>query len=165
MKREKEISRDQYKAKKTGACPFSKEACVECAIYRGRHHYLSFSKKYQGSTDQVRARAKSYTFPLSVEFGVLRKSVEPRPGQYMGVKRWPKIRLKVIDIENKTTLIYDLNGLKKMDWSNPEIWRLIDGRQVTNLESLIEILYSKAENGYEEVELYEAPRFMLLAGG
>jgi hypothetical protein len=165
MKREKEISRDQYKAKRTVACPFSNKACVECAIYRGRHHYLSFSKKYQGSTDQLRAHAKSYILPLSVEFNVLRKSVEPKAGQYRGIQRWPKIRLKVIDMENRTTIIDDLNGLKKMDWSNPEIWRLIDGRQVTNLESLIEILYSKSEKGCEEVELYEAPRFMLLAGG
>ena len=30
---------------------------------------------------------------------------------------------------------------------------------------LIEILCYKAETGFEEVELYEAPRFMLLAGG
>ena len=31
--------------------------------------------------------------------------------------------------------------------------------------SLIEILRHKAETGHEEVELYEAPRFMFLAGG
>ncbi|HBE44160.1 MAG TPA: hypothetical protein DDW17_01595 [Deltaproteobacteria bacterium] len=29
-------------------CPFSKEACIDCAIYRGRHFYLCFSKEYHG---------------------------------------------------------------------------------------------------------------------
>jgi hypothetical protein len=77
----------------------------------------------------------------------------------------PKIRLKVIDMESRATRICELSELKRWDWSNPKIWRLIEGRQVTNLDSLIEILRYKAEKGFEEVELYEAPRFMLLAGG
>ena len=29
-------------------CPFSKELCKECAIYRGRHYYLCFCEKYRG---------------------------------------------------------------------------------------------------------------------
>ena len=43
--------------------------------------------------------------------------------------------------------------------------RVIDGWQVTSMEMLFEIMCYKAEKGYKEVELYEAPRFMLLAGG
>jgi hypothetical protein len=43
--------------------------------------------------------------------------------------------------------------------------RIIDGWQVTSMEMLLEIICDKAEKGYEEVDLYEAPRFMLLAGG
>ena len=31
------------------ACPFSNKACVECAIYRGRHFYLCFAKAYSES--------------------------------------------------------------------------------------------------------------------
>jgi hypothetical protein len=64
-----------------------------------------------------------------------------------------------------TRIFYDLRELKEWDWANPAIWRLIDGRQITNLDNLIQILRYKAEKGFEEVELYEAPRFMLLAGG
>lgn len=147
------------------ACPFSSKGCTECAVYRGRHHYLNFSKQHQGSTDQQKGDAKSRVLSLSVEFQTLRNSVKPVAGKYSERKREPKIRLKVIDMESSATRVCELSELERWDWSNPRIWRLIDGRQVTNLDSLIEILCYKAEKGYEEVELYEAPRFMLLAGG
>lgn len=146
-------------------CPFSSRGCTECAVYRGRHHYLSFSKGHQDSTDQQKRHAKSRVLSLSVEFQALRNSVKPAAGKYSKTKMEPKIRVKVIDMENRATRICELSELKRWDWSNPRIWRLIDGRQVSNLDSLIEILCYKAEKGYEEVELYEAPRFMLLAGG
>jgi hypothetical protein len=29
-------------------CPFSGALCKECPIYRGRHYYLCFCKKYRG---------------------------------------------------------------------------------------------------------------------
>ena len=35
-------------AKEDMICPFSGELCRECAIYRGRHYYLCFSRKYRG---------------------------------------------------------------------------------------------------------------------
>jgi len=152
-------------AKTSMICPHTNNACTECAVYRGRHHYLSFAKQHRSSTDQQKVHCKSRVLPLPIEFQTLRESVEARAGIYTGTQKELKIRVKVIDVENRTTVICDVNELKEWDWSNPEIWRLIDGRQVTNLESLIEILCSKAEKGYEEVELYEAPRFMLLAGG
>ena len=77
----------------------------------------------------------------------------------------PKISLKVIDVENGGEQICTLGEARKWDWTNSKIWRVIDGRQIKSLDSLIEILSYKAEEGLEEVELYEAPRFMLLAGG
>lgn len=146
-------------------CPFSNKGCTECGVYRGRHHYLSFSQQHQSSTDQQKGHAKSDVLSLSVEFQTLRNSVKPAACKYNENKMEPKIRLKVIDMESSAARICELSELKRWDWSNPRIWRLIDGRQVTNLDSLIEILCCKAERGYEEVELYEAPRFMLLAGG
>ena len=154
-------------------CPFSNKACTECPIYRGRHHYRSFSKQYQGSTDKAKGRAKSGVVPLSIEFQALRKSVEPylvlptfpSTGKYNGKRGKPEIKLKVIDVENRTTRTCDFNETKEWNWDNPEMMRVIDGWQVTNTEMLLEIMCYKAEKGYEEVELYEAPRFMLLAGG
>jgi hypothetical protein len=146
------------------ACPFSNKACTECALYRGRHHYLSFSKPGRDCADDQEELGKTHLLPLSVQFQALKKSAEPWSGKSIRTKE-PEIRLKVIDMESGETRICDLNEAKKWDWSNPGIWRLIDGWQIASLERLIEILCHKAETGHEEVELYEAPRFMFLAGG
>jgi hypothetical protein len=35
-------------AKEKMLCPFNGKLCRECALYRGRHHYLCFNKKYRG---------------------------------------------------------------------------------------------------------------------
>ena len=29
-------------------CPFSKDLCRECTVYRGRHYYICFRKEYRG---------------------------------------------------------------------------------------------------------------------
>jgi hypothetical protein len=34
-------------------CPFSGVACKDCPVYRGRHFYLCFNKKYRGSFPQA----------------------------------------------------------------------------------------------------------------
>lgn len=154
-------------------CPFSKKVCTECMLYRGRHHHRSLSKPRQSSTNKSKSRAKSGVTPLSVEFQALRKSVErylllptfPRTGECNEERGNPKIKLKVIDVENRTTRTCDFNETKKWNWGDPEVMRVIDGWQVTSMEMLFEIMCYKAEKGCEEVELYEAPRFMLLAGG
>jgi len=33
-------------------CPFSKELCRECTVYRGRHYYFCFRKEYRGYLGQ-----------------------------------------------------------------------------------------------------------------
>jgi hypothetical protein len=35
-------------AKEDMICPFSGKLCRECPIYRGRHYYLCFNKRYRG---------------------------------------------------------------------------------------------------------------------
>jgi hypothetical protein len=35
-------------AKERVICPFSKDLCKECALYRGRHYYLCYSPSYRG---------------------------------------------------------------------------------------------------------------------
>lgn len=39
-------------AKKDMLCPFTGKLCGECALYRGRHYYLCFSKKYRGHLER-----------------------------------------------------------------------------------------------------------------
>lgn len=36
-------------AKYKMVCPITGGMCVDCAIYRGRHYYLCFSKDYHGA--------------------------------------------------------------------------------------------------------------------
>lgn len=39
-------------AKAEMICPFSSKLCKECPLYRGRHHYLCFCKKYRGHVEK-----------------------------------------------------------------------------------------------------------------
>jgi hypothetical protein len=39
-------------AKEDMLCPFTGKLCRECALYRGRHYYLCFSKKYRGHLEK-----------------------------------------------------------------------------------------------------------------
>jgi hypothetical protein len=129
--------------------------------------------KRKGSTDKAMGRAKSGAPSLSIEFQTLRKSVEhdlvlpafPTTGKHSEKKADPGIKLKVIDVDNRTTRTCDFNETREWDWDNPERMRVIDGWQVTSMDMLLEIMCHKAEKGCEQIELYEAPRFMLLAGG
>jgi len=146
-------------------CPFSKKLCTDCVLYRGRHHYLSLLRQGRRVADKPEKPTERGLPSLSDDFEFLENSSEPWAGKYDEARREPKIRLKVIDMENSGTRICSLSDAEKWDWTNPRIWRVIDGRQIKSLDSLIEILCYKAEEGLEEAELYEAPRFMLLAGG
>jgi len=141
-------------------CPFSKKVCTDCVLYRGRHHYLSFPKPRAGQMP-----ADSRVRSLSDDFELLQESSEPWAGKYDEARSEPAVRLKVIDVESRATRICSLSEARRWDWTNPGIWRVIDGRQIKSLDGLIEILCHKAEAGSEEAELYEAPRFMFLAGG
>jgi hypothetical protein len=45
-------------AKEEMLCPFSGKLCRECPLYRGRHYYLCFSKKYRGHLEKPGGNAK-----------------------------------------------------------------------------------------------------------
>ncbi len=76
-----------------------------------------------------------------------------------------KIRLRVLDRETGESRIATLDEAKTWDWSNPEIWRMIGGWQITSFQQLLNILYLKMQKGIKEVEMLEAPRFTMLSGG
>jgi hypothetical protein len=143
---------------KTTHCPFTHSLCAECALYRGRHHYLSFSKQDRGYADEAKRHD-------SVDFQALKKPAEPWAGRGIQTRNEPRIRLKVIDMETAAARVSELNEAKEWDWNNPEMMRVIDGWQVTSWEGLLEIVCYKAEKGHQEVVLHVAPRFMMLAGG
>jgi len=52
-----------------------------------------------------------------------------------------------------------------LDWKNQAMMRMISGWQISSYERLVFMLHEKAQKGETEVEMIEAPRFMMLAGG
>jgi len=62
-------------------CPISGSPCIECAIYRGRHYYLCYSRNYKGTSfDPERVRElkaaeakenndKTFGMPQIIEVG------------------------------------------------------------------------------------------------
>jgi hypothetical protein len=54
-------------AKTKMLCPFSKELCKECPLYRGRHYYLCFYTKYRGYLRDAEKQAKQKSRPSRVD--------------------------------------------------------------------------------------------------
>ena len=153
-------------AKTDMLCPFTHRLCKECALYRGRHYYLCFCKEYRGYIGESKENAKSGALQHSVDFqAFLRNWVEPwsRAGRQPEAEL--EVKLKVIDMDTGTTRTCELKEAKTWDYNNPETVILIGGLQITEWDMLVDILSHKAGEGNQEVEVYEAPRFMLLGGG
>jgi len=146
-------------------CPFSHRLCSECALYRGRHYYLGFCKQYRGYIGESKENAKSGVLQHSVDSRALENWAEPWAGAGLRPEAELEVKLKVIDMETGETRVCEFNEAKTWDWSNPEMMRVIGGLQITSWDKLVELLSFKAGKGYQEVEIYEAPRFMLLGGG
>jgi len=152
-------------AKTNMLCPFSNRLCNECPLYRGRHYYLSLCQKYRGYIGKSKGNTKSGTNHHSVDFQTLWKLVQPWAEAGPQPETKLKIRLKLIDVESGEARTFELEEAKAWDWGNPEMMRIIGDLQVTSWDKLVEIVRFKAKKGYQEVEVYEAPRFMLLGGG
>ena len=146
-------------------CPFTRKACMECALYRGRHCYLSCWSPAREPIEDSREGRGSGVLPQSVNLRCLRNPLKSRTSAETGLKREPKIRLRITDIETDETRVCELSDAKTWDWTKSQMLRLIDGWQVSSLDHLMEIACRKVEKGYDEVEICEAPRFMLFSGG
>jgi len=144
-------------------CPFTQRLCDECPLYRGRHYYLCFCEKYRGYIGEAEGDTKSGTNHHSVDFHTLMKLMEPWAGRRLEAE--PKVKLKVIDMESGEVRVCPLDEARMWDWNNPEMMRIFGGFQITNWDKLVEVASFKARKGYQEVEVYEGPRFMLLGGG
>ena len=142
----------------TSSCPFNHALCAQCALYRGRHYYMNFHKQNPGYTDGQKKL-------IRINFQATEKATEPWVGKDPQGRDEPKVRLKVVDAESDATRICEIDEVKTWNWNNPQTLIMVDGRQVTSLNDLIEVLRYKADKGYQEVEVYEVPRFTLFAGG
>jgi hypothetical protein len=145
-------------------CPFSQRLCDECPLYRGRHYFLCFCKDYRGYIGKSRGNIRPGTDQHEVDFKTLWKQLEPRLSHK--VEAEPKIKLKVIDMETGKARFCELDEAKTWDWDNPEIMRMAGGYiHITSWDMLVEFAARRAEKGYQEMDVYEGPRFMMLAGG
>ena len=49
-------------AKTKMLCPFTNGLCKECPMYRGRHYYLCFHKKYRGHLEGAGKKLEGHTW-------------------------------------------------------------------------------------------------------
>jgi hypothetical protein len=75
------------------------------------------------------------------------------------------MRLLLLDRETGEERYCTLDEAETWDWANPEFWRIVNGWQITSFDGLLNILSMKAEKGIEEIQILQAPRFMMLSGG
>jgi len=151
-------------AKTNMLCPFSDRLCSECPLYRGRHRYLGTCQKYRGYIGQPKGSQKPGSNHSPADFEAMWKQIQPW-AESSQPETEPEVKLKLIDVENETSRVFNIDEAKTWDWSDPTTMRVIGNLQVTSWDKLVEIVRFKAKKGHREVEIYEAPRFMLLGGG
>jgi hypothetical protein len=146
-------------------CPFDHRSCHECVLYRGRHYYIDDCRKDRGDISASKPPVNNHSGDLQAYFQALESQIEP----WADVKPLPErdlqIRLMVINVETGESRVYSLAEARAWEWGDSETVRQIDGIQIDSWDKLIKVLSYKAESGHQEVKLYEAPRFMVLAGG
>jgi hypothetical protein len=146
-------------------CPFDHRSCHECVLYRGRHYYIDTCRKDRGDISASQQPVNNHAGDLRAYFQALESQIEP----WADVKPLPEqdlqVKLMVINVETGESRVYSLEEARAWKWGNPDTVRQIDGIQIDSWDKLIQVLSYKAESGHQEVKLYEAPRFMVLAGG
>ena len=147
-------------AKTDMLCPFTHGLCKECSVFRGRHYYLSLCKYYGGYIGEPDATDADVT-----GHAVDQQVMEYAPAADAQPLDTSGLTLKVVDMETGEARVCGLEETKTWNWGDPTIMRMVDGRQMTGWEKLIEFISCKARKGSHEIVLYEAPRFMLLGGG
>jgi len=76
-----------------------------------------------------------------------------------------RIRLLLLNRETGEERYCTLDEAETWDWANPELWRIVNGWQITSFNDLLNLLSMKAEKSIEEIKILQAPRFMMLSGG
>jgi hypothetical protein len=76
-----------------------------------------------------------------------------------------RIRLLLLNRETGEERYCTLDEAETWDWANPELWRIVNGWQITSFNDLLNLLSMKAEKNIEEIKILQAPRFMMLSGG
>ena len=150
-------------------CPFDHKKCHECVLYRGRHYYIDSCRDdrddISASRDHLKPSDNNHSGDLQAYFQTFESQIEPwadvKPIQESDLQ----VNLMVINVETGEDRVYSLEEVKQWDWSDLETVRQIDGIQIDSWDKLMKVLSYKVATGHREVKIYEAPRFMVLAGG
>ena len=81
------------------------------------------------------------------------------------IEKVRRMKLILLDRETGEERCCTLDEAETWDWANPELWRIVNGWQITSFDGLLNLLSMKVEKGVEEIEILQSPRFMMLAGG
>jgi hypothetical protein len=146
-------------------CPFNHRSCHECVLYRGRHYYIDNCQNGRGNNSDFKSAVPHDSADLQRYFQALESQIEPWADVKPLTERGLQIRLMAVNVETGESRVYSLEEVKQWGWDDSETVRQIDGIQIDSWDKLVKILSYKAESGHQEVKLYEAPRFMVLAGG
>ena len=131
---------------------WSHGCCPDCDIYKGNGGLCLGYPVEPKDTDGATFEALDHSGQLPMD--------EPPKDAPM-----PTVKLRLIDVERKTSRPCDLEEAKTWDWGNPDIMRIVANWQIKDFEMLLFILREKQDKGIQEVDIFEAPKFMVLAGG
>jgi hypothetical protein len=147
-------------------CPITRTLCKDCSLYRGRHYSMPFCKFYRERTKGSARPVKQepVTAESVKELSLMLEPWKTETSLSSGLESCRGVNLKITDIETDEVRYCPVEELESWDWGNPEQVRLIDGRQVTSFDQLVKMVVYLLEEG-KEIDLFEGPRFMMLAGG
>ncbi len=148
-------------------CPFNDRLCIECNLYRGRHYYMCYCEQYRGYIKPKNIASTNENLKTA-DFESIKRSLEPWSATRNGngeISPEKKIKLKVIDMESGKERNFELAEAKTWEWDNPSIMRIVAGSQVNSWTKLCEMVQYYQEKDAAELVIYEAPSFMMIAGG
>ena len=151
-------------------CPISKSGCRNCALYRGRHSYVTCKDGDETPEGKILKKAEvdweerfKETLRNKVEDGIdAQETLQPNPqgtnrnGDGKQRKKY-RISLTVLDRETGERRVCTVSEASTWDWENRQKVRSIGPWHIYSFERLLAVLANKAEAGCEEVELTEAP--------
>jgi len=134
-------------ARNRSICPFNQRACIDCALYRGRHQCNGIIGHINDSN----------------VLNEIQAMLTPK-GSFKG--SGPNMKIMYVNIEDCTSKEVQLGELQNLDWNNNFFVRKIDGIHIHSWETLLGVLkYKEETEGKNFVEFVESPGFMLYGGG
>ena len=150
-------------------CPFSGRGCRNCALYRGRHGYITCNDA-DGTPETRIVKKVEIDWQERFKEALHNKEEDvPDTGEALGPSpngtntadgEKYRISLTVLDKETGERRVCTVSEASAWDWDNRQKVRSIGPWHIYSFERLLSVLAYKAATGCEEVELVEAPFYM-----